>query len=353
MSAEARVQRSIVLAIRGRGAADNWLVGGLRDLGYRVTVVGLDAGDRPAPKLKGVSDRVASLWLSWKGARLAAETDSVFVAGNYMAAVLSLAVPPPRGCRRAPAVGMNMILMDDLSRLVPRRTLHRLALRKPGIILTVNSADLAREYAALLRVSDDRFAVLHDSWPVGAAFRQPTGEGDFVFIGGKRRDWGTAIAAARVCRDIPFEIIARKVDWPTGLVVPANVHVRYDTPPRVFYQALRECRPAVVPARNGGNLGLLVLVHGAIAGKPVAATRTPELAPYYPPDCGDLLVPPFDSDAMARVVSRLWNGRQHAIDAAQKLQSHVRAQCSPERYLRELADIIERARLVAAPAGIA
>ena len=42
----------------------------------------------------------------------------------------------------------------------PGAALHRLALRKPGTIVTVNSQQLADRYAALLGVSRHRFAVL-------------------------------------------------------------------------------------------------------------------------------------------------------------------------------------------------
>ena len=338
-------RRRIVITMRGQRGEDHWLVDGLRERGFRVAVVDFN----PRVSLKVAAPRrglrkAASLWLSWRGARLAATTDSVLVAQNYMAAILSVFVPAPRGYGRAPTVGLNMILMHDGAGLLPRRTLHRLALRMPGTILTVNSQHLADRYADLLRVPSNRFAVLPDCWPVGAVFQRPTAEGDYVFVGGKRRDWPTVVAAAKACPEVPFEIIARRTDWPRGLVPTPNVHVRLDTSASVFYTALRECRLALVPSLPGGNLGLLVIIHGAMSGKPVVATRTPEVEPYYPPDCSRLLVPLSDSRSIGDIVNRLWNDEQEVLFAAEKLQSHIRAEFSPQSYLAELAGIIEGLR---------
>jgi hypothetical protein len=339
------VQERLVITMRGQRVEDHWLTDGLRERGFRVAAVDF----KPRASLKATAPgrilmKAASLGLSLKGARLAATSGSVLIAHNYMAAILAAFVPAPRGSRRAPIVGLNMILMDEGAGLLPRRALHRLALRRPGTILTVNSVQLAERYATSLHVPSDRFAVLHDCWPAPAVFHRPTAGGAFVFAGGKRRDWPTVVAAARACPEVPFEIIARRVDWPHGLVAPPNVHVRFDTPASVFYEALRQCRFAVAATRPDGNLGLIVIIHGAVWGKPVIATRTPEIEPYYPPECSGLLVPPADSRGMRDAVQRLWNDDREVVSAAVSLQSHVRAEFSPESYLAELADVIEAAR---------
>jgi hypothetical protein len=342
---EADVVERLVVAMRNRRAEDHWLVGGLRELGFHVTVVEAEAR---TPLKIGALDRrlsrVASLWLSWRGARLAARTGAVLIAHAYMVALLSAFVPLPRGTRRAPSVGLNMILVNDGSGLLPRRGLHRRVLRRPGVMVTVNSQQLADRYSTLLGVPSERFALLRDCCPQGAAVRRPTATGDFVFVGGKRRDLTTALAAARACPEVPFEIIARKSDWPRGLKAPPNARVRFDTPASVFYKALHECRFAVAPLWPGANLGLIVVIRGVLDGKPVVASRTPETEAYYPPECSHLLVPLSDSRSLATIVHRLWNDEHEVVNVAEDLQSHIQAQFPAWIYLAELADIIKKVR---------
>ncbi len=55
-------------------------------------------------------------------------------------------------------------------------------------------------------------------------------------------------------------------------------------------------------------------------------------------------MPLSDSRSIVDAVNRLWHDEHEILTAAQTLQSHIRAEFSPESYLTELIGVIEEAR---------
>lgn len=340
-------KKPIVLIVDWRLSDDEfWLQGELERLGFRVVTEGIPDYDM---KNRQIRWRKLILWmeylmLGWCGARMARRVGGVVVAWNFVTGVCAIMA----SClfrNRPPVVALNMIAHEK-SKLhnLFRRLVYHWAFGTNRMLITANSSQLRDQYIESFRINPVSISVLHDPWSRDYEVRPPDAlDSGYAFSGGDTaRDWDALLAAAQICPEIPFKVVARRMAWRPKRQIPPNVSVVFDTSLDEFYTMARQSRIVLLPLNSNVTAGLIVLIRSLLLGRPVIATETPVLTPYFPDECGDLLVPMGGVEEMASTLRRYWTDHELRVKRAAALQSHVLEHFSPDAYARQVADVVGR-----------
>lgn len=289
-----------------------------------------------------------SLLTGIASARLASRTGSTVVTEELMPGAVAAVVEMAPGSRDRGVVNVNLIFERDPSvRRRARELLYRLALRNPRSLFTAGSPELSAEYARTFSTAAARFPVLPDCvlpiW-VDPVSPRSTPDDGYVFIGGEaNRDWGTAIAAARLAPDTDFVFSARSQLW-AHTDVPSNVRVVLDVSEDRFYELLSRSRLVALPLTSDVTAGLVVLMNALLRGKLVVATRTSVTSLYFPRAASGVLVPRADPGALAAAVRTFWDEDEARLTLAEDCQEFLLREHSAHDYSLRLVELVRRLR---------
>ena len=322
-----------------------WLKQELEKDGYLVDLLG--SSDAGTLRGSGALNKLL-LWARWtmlgiEGARHAAHTDGTVLAWNFVIGACASVWCRLMGAKGPPILALNMIAHDKGAvHAATRRMAYCVALANPRMHLTVNSPELRDRYVRRFGAPASRTHVLRDPWQPHYVVIPPEASDDgYVFAGGQGgRDWTTLIAAASRCPEMPFRVVASRVDWPTSASLPNNLSVEFGIPEVEFYARASRARLVVVPLLSDVTSGLIVLLRCSLLGRAVVSTDTPATAAYYPQECRHLLVPIGDPEHMASAIAALWSSATTRLKAARALQEYVLAEYSPQTFAHSVSRLL-------------
>jgi glycosyltransferase involved in cell wall biosynthesis len=173
--------------------------------------------------------------------------------------------------------------------------------------------------------------------------------GEYVFsVGVSYRDYSTLVSALGMATQVPALIHPGSgwVAMDTSLnpdTLSENIELLLDFPNPVGLRELYErCRFAVVPLRPSTlwNIGATSALEAQAMGKPVIATRTPNMEHYVRHGETGILVDPNDSTAMAEAISSLWHDPLKAASMGRMAREWVESQFSFDRWLDEVTEVL-------------
>lgn len=322
-----------------------WLQEKLEAEGFDVTPLGIPTYNM---RNRTVRWRKALLWwqyfrLGYRGARLARRNKAIVVSWNFIVGAFA-AQFVPRGSRQV--IALNMIAYDKgiINRIL-RSLVYRRGFSSGRMTATANSAEVRDHYIASFKIPPDQISVLHDPWSPRWETCPPSASDEgYVFSGGEAaRDWASVFAVAARLPEIKFKVVARRMHWTYSSNVPPNMEVLFDLSQDDFYGMVKRSRLVLLSLKGKITAGLLLLTRSALLGRVVVSTQTMATEAYYPDECKDLLLPEGDVEAITSAVARYHADCHLAVEKAAMLQSHVRANYSPEAFANRVSDLVHLA----------
>lgn len=182
-------------------------------------------------------------------------------------------------------------------------------------------------------------------FPVGdEVFNLPTSTGDYIYSAGSaHRDWPTLLSALQ---QVPQRAILAPGSAPEGTQHQPLGRVEI-VPPQTPAQgrALMAASAMVALSLFDTKLpsGPLVLLDALGAGKAVVCSDVNGTRDYVKPGETALVVPPADSDALARAIMRLMRDPLLRAQLGQAAQADARARFTPQLFMQGVLGLVERA----------
>ena len=325
------------------GPVKFWLQEKLGNEGFEVSIIGIP---NYSMRNRTVKWRKLILWwqyfrLGKEGARLARQLDGIVVGWNFIAGAFAALFMPKKSKR---VISLNMIAHDKgVVNHFLRSWIYNRGFSAERMIATVNSEELRDLYLKSFKIRPDQLYVLHDCWAPTYEQRKPSVEGeDYVFSGGEAaRDWDSLLKVARKLSEVKFEVVARKMNWPSNRDVPPNVQVFFDLDETSFYAMVKKSRLVLLPLKGKVTAGLIVLIRAILLGKLVVTTDVAATKSYYPECATDLLVPEGDPMKLSLVTQRYYSNTDLRIDKAFAVQNFTLANHSPEAFARRVGELVQ------------
>ncbi len=249
--------------------------------------------------------------------------------------------------RRRHGAGVPIVLGECQWKLESAR-INRLAtglglraLDGPRVAYGVLSEWERKRFAEIWRVDPGRvFVTPYCHTLSDADLEAPTSTGGGVFAGGNSlREYGPLVEAAASLNE--------RVTIATKLVegaLPPNVTAAPVSEER-YFQLFRDARVVVVPlaARDDRTAGQQTYLNAMALGKPVIVTDSPGVREYVEDGRTGLVIPPGDSDALAKALR--WTLDPANADAVAQMteaaRHAARTTFSPERYAESLLAVAD------------
>lgn len=201
-----------------------------------------------------------------------------------------------------------------------------------------------------VRLGIARSALVFVPFGVDSGFFQPTGtsrEEDLIVSVGRDagRNYATLLKAAERVNHA-FVVVAGHKNVPLDMPIPANVSVLYNRSLAEVRDLYARAWLVVVPSKDasvsdGSDCsGQTVVLDALAAGKAVIATRRSWIADYFIPDQDLVVVPPSDSEALARAIDSLSHDTEKRKRLAASGHKKVVAQYTTKNFAHSLLTIM-------------
>lgn len=159
-------------------------------------------------------------------------------------------------------------------------------------------------------------------------------------LGGEARDYQTLCAAAKLCPDTQFVVVARPHNF-QGLDVPPNLDVLFDLPFKRAWAIIWHANAALIPLRSRETpCGLVTLVGAMHLGKAQIATAAKGISDYVKDGENGLLIPPNDAKALAAAVDQLSEEPGLAAQLGKNAKAFAQSQCSEAQTVAFFEDLM-------------
>ncbi|WOI58405.1 glycosyltransferase family 4 protein [Palleronia sp. LCG004] len=211
-------------------------------------------------------------------------------------------------------------------------------------LFVVHSPTEVAPYAAYFGLPESRFRFVPLQRGAPGIVREEEADAPFILaMGSAHRDYETLIAAVDRL-GIPTIIVTR-ADAAAALPRSPHVTLKSDLSQEECLALLARARISVTPV---GNLetasGQITFVNAMRLGVPVVATRCPGTEGYVEDGETGLLVPPFDSDAMADAIAALWNDRDRRDGLSKQARETADRRFSDAAAAEMLHELVNQVR---------
>ncbi|MFZ3045062.1 MAG: glycosyltransferase family 4 protein, partial [Desulfatirhabdiaceae bacterium] len=160
-------------------------------------------------------------------------------------------------------------------------------------------------------------------------------------VGRSCRDYKTLFAAASLCSH-EFVVVTSRAAV-SGLSIPDNVTLYFDTFGRESDRLMKSCAAAIVPlSKDNSPAGELTLLEAMCYGKPVIITRTVITQEYVNHGENGFLVPLMDSRALVEAVEILFSNSEKAANMGRMARKMVLENHGIDGFTQKIAETIIR-----------
>ncbi|MEJ1222843.1 glycosyltransferase [Sediminicola sp. 1XM1-17] len=222
-----------------------------------------------------------------------------------------------------------------------KNRLFQYALKQKNILITVNSAELIASYSYRLKLSIEKFFVLHD--PIFDSYKSSefVKKDSYIFCGGEaRRDWKTIVKAAELTPELSYVFVARKKYFDLKTLIPGNVKIYFDIPQEEYYKLFEESTIIALPLKDKKPAGLINLIRAAMLSIPIVSSNTPSINNYIENNISGILVKMNDPVEFSTALKRIYDDFEIQENYANNLKKSIVCNFSKESYSSRLIDII-------------
>jgi glycosyltransferase involved in cell wall biosynthesis len=264
----------------------------------------------------------------------------VIISWNFIVGAFAAFFCKISGTKRT-ILSLNMISYQKgfINTLV-RKLVYDTAFRNKNFYITVNSSELIGSYSADFRIMKDHFFILPDCIKKYYETASYTNGNGTVFSGGEgMRDWNTLFKAASLLPEVKFIAIARKKNFDTGMDIPKNVSMYFDTEYDFFYKQLKESSIVAIPLSTTAPAGLIVMIRAALLSKPIIITSTSSTRNYVEHNVNGILIDIHDDKALAQEIASLLSDSNRREKLCRIMNDSIK-KYTPENYANTLESFI-------------
>lgn len=280
---------------------------------------------------------------SYQAVRDAKKNDIIIGTNFHVGAIASLLCVLFR--KKNKILALNLIL-NDKSIVINfiRGLILFVSFKNRFFYCTINDSSLVKLYSKyfLNDVDESRFFELLDVYENKQNLTPTCENENYIFSGGETsRDWETLFKAANKMPNIKFICVARKRLFPK-LDVPKNVELIFDVSYERFLDFLKKCSIVVLPLKNEGPSGLLVIFDATSLGKPIITTETRVIKNYIINQKYGTLTKLKDYESITEQIHSVLNNYEFGKTMANEFKTVLETKFPPKNYAKNIHDILTR-----------
>lgn len=324
-----------------------WFSEGLFIEGYETVNIGVE--HRLSNLIRqGHSGRIRNYWLQIKQARQtlrnSGKDDVIIVWYSVTGQIMNL--------MSSWYGGRNLVLMNFLT---PGKRpgilgwMMKKAVSNPRNTILVNSKESIKQYKEMYGLKSDKSAKFYyfpDVYDDTNKFVRPEerclNNSRYFFTGGmSNRDWKLVCEVAKKLPEEKFVCCAMQKDFESQIdILPKNVEVHYNLPPKEYYNLMSQSHCVLLPLRNDSVAGLINILKSIQLAVLCCVSDTPATRQYYGAESRNFLLP-RDAGAWAECAQSISSMEEKEYKIAiTELQEYIQNTFSPESALQRLRTVI-------------